>query len=130
MRDHSPKVEVTISLSFEDCDYPEPTRKTIENKLRDILNKGNLTYSEKRYPDVAKINKINKEPISSNLDTFGELEEAMEEARAMADSIDKDKIFTSRQTIGRPSKEQGGSRLNNSYSTDTVSYTHLRAHET
>ncbi len=118
MRDHSPKVEVTISLSFEDCDYPEPTRKTIENKLRDILNKGNLTYSEKRYPDVAKINKINKEPISSNLDTFGELEEAMEEARAMADSIDKDKIFTSRQTIGRPSKEQGGSRLNNSYNTD------------
>tara|TARA_B100001758_G_scaffold229063_1_gene223694 strand:+ start:1255 stop:1632 length:378 start_codon:yes stop_codon:yes gene_type:complete len=118
MRDHSPKVEVTISLSFEDCDYPEPTRKTIENKLRDILNKGNLTYSEKRYPDVAKINKINKEPISSNLDTFGELEEAMEEARAMADSIDKDKIFTSRQTIGRPSKEQGGSRISNSYNTD------------
>ena len=118
MRDHSPKVEITISLSFEDCDYPEPTRKTIENKLRDILNKGNLTYSEKRYPDVAKINKINKEPISSNLDTFGELEEAMEEARAMADSIHEDKIFTSRQTIGRPSKEQGGSRINNSYSTD------------
>lgn len=118
MRDHSPKVEITISLSFENCDYPEPTRKTIENKLRDILNKGNLTYSEKRYPDVAKINKINKEPISSNLDTFGELEEAMEEARTIADSIDKDKIFTSRQTIGRPSKEQGGSRINNSYSTD------------
>ena len=113
MRDHSPKVEITISLSFENCDYPEPTRKTIENKLRDILNKGNLTYSEKRYPDVAKINKINKEPISSNLDTFGELEEAMEEA-----GIDKDKIFTSRQTIGRPSKEQGGYRINNSYSSD------------
>ena len=111
MRDHSPKVEITISLSFEDCDYPEPTRKTIENKLRDILNKGNLTYSEKRYPDVAKINKINKEPISSNLDTFGELEEAMEEARSMAESIKND-------TLGRPSKEQGGSRINNSYSID------------
>ena len=94
MTDKSPKVDITISLSFEDCEYPEPTRKTIENKLRDILNKGNLTYSEKRYPDVAKysekrypdvakINKINKEPISSNLDTFGELEEAMEEARSM-----------------------------------------------
>ena len=111
-KDFSPKVDVTISLSFEDCEYPEPTRATIEKKLREILNDGNLYYSEKRWAVKAStITKINKEPISSNLDTFGELEEAMEEAKQMAQSIKND-------TLGRPSEEQGGSRINNSYNKD------------
>jgi len=128
-KDFSPKVDVTISLSFEDCEYPEPTRATIENKLREILNDGNLYYSEKRWAVKAStITKINKEPISSNLDTFGDIDKIMSESEKLQEELEPinkdipqshtDKIFTSRQTIGRPSEEQGGSRINNSYSTD------------
>ena len=39
------------------------------------------------------------------------VEEAMEEAKQMAQSIKND-------TLGRPSEEQGGSRINNSYNKD------------
>lgn len=49
MKDNSPKVEITIRLEFTDCDYPEPTRETIRNKLREMLST-NFAYSEKRYP--------------------------------------------------------------------------------
>ena len=49
LKDVSPKVEITIRLEFEDCEYPEPTRETIRNKLREILST-NFAYSEKRYP--------------------------------------------------------------------------------
>ena len=49
MKDVSPKVEITINLEFENCEYPEPTRETIRNKLREMLST-NFAYSEKRYP--------------------------------------------------------------------------------
>lgn len=49
MKDNSPKVEITIRLEFNDCDYPEPTRETIREKLREMLST-NFAYSEKRYP--------------------------------------------------------------------------------
>ena len=49
MKDVSPKVEITIRLEFENCEYPEPTRETIRNKLREMLGT-NFAYSEKRYP--------------------------------------------------------------------------------
>ena len=113
----------------------------IIEKMRELLDEGNITYSEKRYPQTtitSAIEKINKEPISSVLETFGDIDDVMSESEKLQMDLEPitkdnnamfnenipqshtDKIFTSRQTIGigRASKEQGGNREANLYNED------------
>jgi|TARA_B100001250_G_scaffold8502_1_gene7181 tRNA/tmRNA/rRNA uracil-C5-methylase (TrmA/RlmC/RlmD family) len=139
-KDKSPLVEITVhatDILFTNCDYPEPTKEMIIEKMRELLDEGNITYSEKRHPQTSitsAIEKINKEPISSVLETFGDIDNIMSESEKLQEELEPinkdipqshtDKIFTSRQTIlkgtsiGRASEEQGGNRDKSSYSKD------------
>ena len=139
-KDKSPLVEITVhatDILFTNCDYPEPTKEMIIEKMRELLDEGNITYSEKRHPQTSitsAIEKINKEPISSVLETFGDIDNIMSESEKLQEELEPinkdipqshtDKIFTSRQTIlkassiGRASDEQGGNRSKSSYSKD------------
>ena len=147
-KDKSPLVEITVhatDILFTNCDYPEPTKEMIIEKMRELLDEGNITYSEKRHPQTSitsAIEKINKEPISSLLETFGDIDNIMSESEKLQEELEPitkdnnamfnenipqshtDKIFTSRQTIlkgtsiGRASEEQGGNRDKSSYSKD------------
>lgn len=114
MSDKSPLVEITVhatDILFTNCDYPEPTKEMIIEKMRELLDEGNISYSEKRHPQTtitSAIEKINKEPISSVLETFGDIDEAIQDARAMQHEI----------AIGRASEEQGGNRESNLYNED------------
>ena len=143
-KDKSPLVEITVhatDILFTNCDYPEPTKEMIIEKMRELLDEGNITYSEKRYPQTtitSAIEKINKEPISSVLETFGDIDDGMSASDKLPMDLEPitkdnnamfnenipqshtDKIFTSRQTIGigRASKEQGGNREANLYNED------------
>jgi len=65
-------VEITIhetKLLFTNCDYPEPTREQIADKLKDII----FSYSEKRMPlsmeDVVEISHEDFEHKHLNLPT-------------------------------------------------------------
>lgn len=101
MKDMSPKVEITINLTFENCEYPEPTRETIYERLSELLIKQALPYSEKRHPQ-SNFEIVNEKPISSDLETFGDIDSISEQSKH----------------LGRPSKEQGGSRVHIDYNTD------------
>lgn len=94
-----------ITVRFENQTYPAPTREDIAKKVIEILHENKFSYSEKRYshPSVSEQLMNDLEPISSPLETFGELEEAMEQARAMQKDIST--------SIGRDSKEQGGTTM-------------------
>jgi hypothetical protein len=113
-KDKSPLVEITVhatDILFTNCDYPEPTKEMVIEKMRELLDEGNISYSEKRHPQTtitSAIEKINKEPISSVLETFGDIDEAIQDARAMQHEI----------AIGRASEEQGGNRESNLYNED------------
>ena len=114
-KDKSPLVEITVhatDILFTNCDYPEPTKEMIIEKMRELLDEGNITYSEKRHPQTSitsAIEKINKEPISSVLETFGDIDNIMSESEKLQEELEPiykdipqshtDKIFTSRQTI-------------------------------
>ena len=120
MSDSSPKVIITvhsIDLSFDNCEYPEPTREQIAEKLCEYVNNNVFSYSELRHSNTEQstseimqdelepINYINHDikqshTVTSNLSTFGELEEAFKDAQKMSEDM----------AIGRASKEQGGSR--------------------
>ena len=114
---HEDIVDITlheITVRFENQTDPAPTREDIAKKVIEILHENKFSYSEKRYPHVGQsvseqlMNDL--EPISSTLETFGDIEEAMEQARAMQKDISK--------SIGRDSKEQGGNREENLYGND------------
>ena len=66
-KDKSPLVEITVhatDILFTNCDYPEPTKEMIIEKMRELLDEGNITYSEKRMPQTSitsAIEKINNE---------------------------------------------------------------------
>ena len=72
-KDKSPLVEITVhatDILFTNCDYPEPTNEMIIEKMRELLDEGNITYSEKRHPQTSitsAIEKINKEYMFSTL---------------------------------------------------------------
>ena len=92
-------VEIEIhpfKLQFSNQIYPEPTRKTILNAAREYLEQTVFSYSEKRITHNEEINIVNEEPISAQLETFGDINKA----------------------IGRASKEQGGNREGKSYNTE------------
>ena len=138
MSDSSPKVIITvhsIDLSFDNCEYPEPTREQIAEKLCEYVNSNVFSYSELRHSNTEQspseimqdeLEPINKDipqshtdkiftsrqtitnSITSNLSTFGELEEAFKDAQKMSEDM----------AIGRASTEQGGNREENAYNTD------------
>ena len=122
MSDSSPKVIITvhsIDLSFDNCEYPEPTREQIAEKLCEYVNSNVFSYSELRHSNTDTINKdipqshtdkifTSRQTITSNLSTFGELEEAFKDAQKMSEDM----------AIGRASTEQGGNREENAYNTD------------
>ena len=74
-----------ITLQFEGKEYPEPTREQIAEKACEYLNELKFSYSEKRYSD--KTEEINTEPVTSDLETFGDIDKAMEKAHQKLDGI-------------------------------------------
>ena len=114
-------VEIEIhpfKLQFSNQIYPEPTRETILNAAREYLEQTIFSYSEKRIThkeeSVSEQLMNDLEPIPSTLETFGDVQDALD----IHNELVSGKIFTTRQTIGRASKEQGGNRDSTSYNTE------------
>ena len=114
-------VEIEIhpfKLQFSNQTYPEPTRETILNAAREYLEQTIFSYSEKRIThkeeSVSEQLMNDLEPIPSKLETFGDVQDALD----IHNELVSGKIFTTRQTIGRASKEQGGNRDSTSYNTE------------
>ena len=108
-------VEIEIhpfKLQFSNQNYPHPTRKDIIVSAREYLEANTFSYSEKRITHNDK-EIMNKEPISSTLETFGDIQDALDIQNELVSGE-----LAKSQTIGRPSTEQGGSRLNNAYNID------------
>ena len=108
-------VEIEIhpfKLQFSNQNYPHPTRKDIIVSAREYLEANTFSYSEKRITHNDK-EIMNKEPISSTLETFGDIQDALDIHNELVSGE-----LAKSQTIGRPSTEQGGSRLNNAYNID------------
>ena len=101
-----------IKLQFSNQNYPHPTRKDIIVSAREYLEANTFSYSEKRITHNDK-EIMNKEPISSTLETFGDIQDALDIHNELVSGE-----LAKSQTIGRPSTEQGGSRLNNAYNID------------
>ena len=126
-------VEIEIhpfKLQFSNQTYPEPTRETILNAAREYLEQTIFSYSEKRIThkeeSVSEQLMNDLEPIPSTLETFGDVQDALDihnelvSGKLLGDlpQSHTEKIFTTRQTIGRASKEQGGNRDSISYNTE------------
>ena len=105
-------VNLTITL---DGPIPAVTKQDIAEQGAEKLKKLDFTYSvisETPNEIPYSFEEINQEPVSSDLHTFGDIDSAMKKAHELADS------FKQATHIGRPSEEQGGSRVKNSYSKD------------
>ena len=122
-------VEIEIhpfKLQFSNQIYPEPTRETILNAAREYLEQTIFSYSEKRIThkeeSVSEQLMNDLEPIPSKLETFGDVQDALdihnELVSGKIQQSHTEKIFTTRQTIGRASKGQGGNRDSTSYNTE------------
>ena len=134
-------VEITVKLQFTNQysgnGETEPTREQVREALIHHAE-NNLWYEEKRTPVKEESNTIlNTEPVSNSLETFNDIEEAMEQARAMQEDISESErlqadlepigvnnayishdIKQSHITIGTDSNEQGGNRESNLYNED------------
>ena len=66
-----------IKLQFSNQNYPHPTRKDIIVSAREYLEANTFSYSEKRITHNDK-EIMNKEPISSTLETFGDIQDALD----------------------------------------------------
>ena len=109
-------VEIEIhpfKLQFSNQNYPHPTRRDIMISAREYLEANTFSYSEKRITHNDKEHESNKEPISSKLETFGDIQDALDIHNELVSGE-----LAKSQTIGRSSTEQGGSRLNNAYNID------------
>ena len=116
MSDKADIVEIEIhpfKLQFSNQNYPHPTRRDIMISAREYLEANTFSYSEKRITHNDKEHESNKEPISSKLETFGDIQDALDIQNELVSGE-----LAKSQTIGRPSTEQGGSRLNNAYNID------------
>ena len=133
-------VEITVKLQFKNQysgdGETEPTREQVRKALIHHAE-NNLWYEETRTPvkeesDVWNVHNdlvsgkysnkpeknaylLHEEPVSNSLETFDDIDDALETAKQMQEAINSvsnhtDKLFTSRQTLGRASKEQGGDR--------------------
>ena len=122
-------VEIEIhpfKLQFSNQTYPEPTRETILNAAREYLEQTIFSYSEKRIThneeSVSEQLMNDLEPIPSKLETFGDVQDALDIHNELVSGkihqSHTEKIFTTRQTIGRASKEQGGNRDSTSDNTE------------
>ena len=110
MSDKADIVEIEIhpfKLQFSNQNYPHPTRRDIMISAREYLEANTFSYSEKRITHNDKEHESNKEPISSTLETFKDLDDAF--------SVHNELVTGS---IGRASKEQGGNREGKSYNTE------------
>ena len=116
-------VEIEIhpfKLQFSNQTYPDPTRETILNAAREYLEQTIFSYSEKRITHNEVIDN-NKEPISSKLETFGDVQDALDihnelvSGKLLGDLPHTSKVSLS---IGRASEEQGGNREAKTYSKD------------
>ena len=119
MSDKADIVEIEIhpfKLQFSNQNYPHPTRRDILISAREYLEANTFSYSEKRITHNDK-EIMNEEPISSKLETFGDIQDALDIHNELV-SGEHEKDIAKSQTIGRSSKEQGGSRLNNAYNID------------
>ena len=67
--------EITVRLKNQT--YPEPTRETITKAVREYLQENKFSYSEKRYSHHTL--DINEEPITSSLETFGDIPDTHDE---------------------------------------------------
>ena len=115
MSDKADIVEIEIhpfKLQFSNQNYPHPTRRDIMISAREYLEANTFSYSEKRITHNDK-HESNKEPISSKLETFGDIQDALDIHNELVSGE-----LAKSQTIGRSSTEQGGSRLNNAYNID------------
>ena len=116
MSDKADIVEIEIhpfKLQFSNQNYPHPTRRDIIVSAREYLEANIFSYSEKRITHNDKEHESNKEPISSKLETFGDIQDALDIHNELVSGE-----LAKSQTIGRSSTEQGGSRLNNAYNID------------
>ena len=116
MSDKADIVEIEIhpfKLQFSNQNYPHPTRRDIMISAREYLEANTFSYSEKRITHNDKEHESNKEPISSKLETFGDIQDALDIHNELVSGE-----LAKSQTIGRSSTEQGGSRLNNAYNID------------
>ena len=122
-------VEIEIhpfKLQFSNQTYPEPTRETILNAAREYLEQTIFSYSEKRIThneeSVSEQLMNDLEPIPSKLETFRDVQDALDIHNELVSGkihqSHTEKIFTTRQTIGRASKEQGGNRDSTSDNTE------------
>ena len=130
-------VKLQFTNQYSGDGETEPTREQVRKALIHHAE-NNLWYEETRTPvkeerdafDVhndlvsGKYNKpkknaylLHEEPPNRPLETINDIDEAKETAKQMQEAINKDipqshtdKLFTSRQTLGRASKEQGGDR--------------------
>ena len=107
-----------FTIQFTNQTYPHPTREEIAEKVYEYLQTTVFGYSEKRY-NTDDREELNKEPISSKLETFGDIENVYstqwpktEQTAAGLGSIVKT------ETLGRVSTEQGGNRKRNQYNTE------------
>lgn len=107
-----------ITVRFENQTYPAPTREDIAKKVIEILHENKFSYSEKRNPHVGQsvseqlMNDL--EPISSSLETFGDIDDS----HYIKHNIPQSHTTISTRAIGRDSKEQGGNREENLYGND------------
>ena len=87
-------------MQFKDQQKGEPTREQVREKMREVADAlpyvGHGEYEERR---TLLPESVNKDPVSSNLETFEDLDDAFK----MAEDIQN-------HSIGRASKEQGGGR--------------------
>ena len=111
------KVILTVIL---DGPIPAVTKQDIAEQCAEKLN--NLEFIYSVMPEIdTSINEVNKEPISSELDTFGDIDDAIEDAKRMQQSMSKSMSnpqVSKEATLGRASEEQGGNRSKNKYNTD------------
>lgn len=106
----------SIKLQFSNQTYPHPTREDIYTAAMEFLEANTFSYSEKRIShkeeSVSEQLMNDLEPISSSLETFGDIDDSHYIKHNIPQS------HTTTTSIGRDSKEQGGDREANQYNTE------------
>ena len=78
--------KVILELTL-DGPIPAVTKQDIAEQSAEKLKNLEFTYSVQPEIDTS-INEVNKDPISATLDTFGDIDKAMEKAHQKLDGID------------------------------------------
>jgi len=92
-------VLVTFNIKYENMGFPEPTRERVMADLEKMGRMGDIGYTEIRtnavntheLPIQADLfEEINKEPITSELETFGDIDSMMREAQLIVDNVERE----------------------------------------